>query len=97
MRYNVDTLTIEQLRDLIASGDDSHSNQIRITKNREIFLSSVVGADCLDEIACRFETYDAGNGYVGSRAAADTEFINRIFNAIQKWLESPYATYIDIY
>ena len=34
MRYNVDTLTIEQLRDLIASGDDSHSNQIRITKNR---------------------------------------------------------------
>lgn len=40
---NVDTLTIDQLRDLIAAGDDSHHNQLRITSSREIFLSDIVG------------------------------------------------------
>lgn len=73
MHFNVYTLTIEQLRPLIASGDDSHQNQVRITASGEIFLSSIVG---------RFETFDTGNGYVGARAAADQKFIERLFAAI---------------
>ena len=60
-RYNVDTLTIEQFRDLIASGDDSRANQIRITKDREIFLSPIVGAVSLQNIIGRFETFDKDN------------------------------------
>ena len=96
MSYNVHTLTIEQLRDLIASGDDSHDNQIRITTSGDIFLSNIVGADDLDGIAGRFETYDAGNGYVGAEAAADQKFIEELFDAIQHWKESP-RTYIDTY
>lgn len=96
MRFNVYTLTIEQLRALIASGDDSHRNQIRITTSGDIFLSSIVGADHLDGIAGRFETFDAGNSYVGARAAADQEFIEKLFAAIQHWKEFP-RTYIDIY
>ena len=43
LHLNVDTLTIDQLRDLIAAGDDSHHNQLRITSSREIFLSDIVG------------------------------------------------------
>ena len=95
-RYNVDTLTIEQFRDLIASGDDSRANQIRITKDREIFLSPIVGAVSLQNIIGRFETFDKDSHYVGKEAAADTARINRMFNAIQEWTETK-RTYIDIF
>ena len=71
---NVDTLTIDQLRDLIAAGDDSHHNQLRITSSREIFLSDIVGLEHLEGIIGRFETFVAGNGYVGLNAA----FVHRI-------------------
>ena len=47
MRYNVDTLTLEDLQRLIALGDDSHANQIRINYAREIYLSPLVGAQPL--------------------------------------------------
>ena len=96
MIYNVYTLTIEQLHDLIASGDDSHDNQIRITTNGDIFLSDIVGAEHLDGIAGRFESFDAGNSYVGAEAAADQKFIKRLFDAIQHWKEFP-CTYIDTF
>lgn len=96
MTYFVNELTIDQLRDIICSGDDSHANQLRIKRNGEIFLSCSVGADDLDGIRGRFETFDAHNGYVGPRAAADDSFINRLFAAIQAWREDPSpATYID--
>lgn len=94
MTYNVWTLTLDQLRDLIASGDDSHDNQIRIKIDGEIFLSSDVGADNLTGIQARFDTFDAYNDYVGPRAAADSKFIQRLFNAIQAWKKSP-RPYID--
>lgn len=51
---NVDTLTIDQLRDLIAAGDDSHHNQLCITSSREIFLSDIVGLEHLEGIIGRF-------------------------------------------
>ncbi len=96
MTYNVWTLTLDQLRDLIASGDDSHPNQIRIKDNGDIFLSFLVGADHIEGIAGRFETFDAHNGYVGPKAASDPQYVQRIFDTIQNWKEHP-RTYIDIW
>lgn len=96
MKCYIETLTIEQLRDLIASGDDSHANQIRIKKDGEIFISSLTGAQQLDGIIGRFETFDAHNGYIGPKAAADAEYVQRMFNAIQAWKKSP-RSYIDIW
>ena len=96
MRYNVDTLTLEDLQRLIALGDDSHANQIRINYAREIYLSPLVGAQQLDGICGRFETFDAGNGYVGLEAAANMKYINRLYRAIQRWREHP-RSYVDIW
>lgn len=93
-KYNVDTLTIEQFRDLIASGDDSHANQIRITKEREIFLSPIVGAVDIENIIGRFETFDAGNGYVGKQAAEDSTYIDKMFKGVQEWKKTK-RTYMD--
>lgn len=93
---NVDTLTIDQLRDLIAAGDDSHHNQLRITSSREIFLSDIVGLEHLEGIIGRFETFVAGNGYVWLNAALDQQFIESLYTAIQTWKKSP-CSYVDMF
>ena len=94
-KYYVSSLRIEDLRDLIGSGDDTHDNQLRIKVDGEIFLSSDVGADNLKGIKARFETFDAYNGYVGPAAAADDRYIKGLFHAIQEWKENPTESYID--
>ena len=96
MQYNVHTLTMEQLRDLISSGDDSKQNQIRIKKNGTIFLSQIVGMDCLDGIAGRFETFQPNNHYVGPERAKDDKYMRRLFLTIQHWVEHP-RSYIDLW
>ena len=58
-QYDIRTITLEQFRHLIAHGDDKHDNQIRVTKSGMVYLSDIVGADQLDNIAFRFETFDA--------------------------------------
>lgn len=94
--YNAYTLTLDQLCDLIRSGDDTHHNQIRIKDNGDIFLSRDVGPKNLDGIRGRFETFVAGHGYVGPGAADDLNFMKRIFAAIQDWTEAP-CLYIDVF
>ena len=94
--YNVHTLTLEQLTDLIASGDDTKATQIRIKNDGSIFLSNIVGNNSLDGIAGRFETFDANNGYIGKEASMNEEYIKSLYLTIQKWLTNP-ASYIDVW
>ena len=93
-QYNVYELTMEQLIELIALGDDSIRNQIRIKEDGTIFLSSIVGNNCLTGIAGRFETFDANNGYVGRKAATNEQHIQSIYLAIKRWIDHP-VPYID--
>ena len=70
--YNIRTITLEQFRMLIACGNDSHNNQIRVTKRGMVYLSEdIVGSEQLDDVALSFETFSAHNGYVGVKAAED--------------------------
>lgn len=95
-KYNINTLSIENVRELIKNGDDSHNNQIRVTKTGEIFLSQdIVGAVDIDNLAFRFESFDARNGYVGLEASQDDEYIHRIYNTLKKYWKTPTETYID--
>lgn len=96
-KYNILTFTISDLKELIANGDDNHHNQIRVTKDGQVFLSQdIVGADNLENIAFRFESFDAGNDYVGQQASQDDEFINGLYNALkQNWNNNCPRTYID--
>lgn len=95
-KYNIRSLTIEQLTNLIAQGDNSRDSQIRIKKDGTIFLSYVVNMDQLDEISGRFETFRANNNYVGMKAAKDEKYIKSLFLTIKKWVESP-KSFIDIW
>lgn len=96
LKYNVQTLTIEELANLIAQGDNFKDSQIRIKKDGTIFLSYVVGMAQLDEIAGRFETFRANNDYVGAKAAKNENYIKSLFLTIKEWLDNP-KSFIDIW
>jgi hypothetical protein len=62
-------LTMDNVRALIASKDDSAHRQLRVTKAGIAFISDKVGNDGADQMHCFFETWDAGNSYCGPKAA----------------------------
>lgn len=95
--YDVNTITYEQFKDLIANGDDSHDNQIRVTKSGIVFLSEdTVGADQIEDIAFRFESFDAENDYIGKAASEDENHVSQMYNALKSnWDDNCPKTYID--
>ncbi len=95
-QYNIHTLTMEQLREMIRSGDDSKKNQIRIKCDGTIFLSDIVGLDHLTEIAGRFEIFQPNNGCVGENAAKNDKYIKRLFLTIKDWIVHP-RSFIDVW
>lgn len=95
-QYDIRTITLEQFRHLIANGDDKHDNQIRVTKSGMVYLSDIVGADQLDNIAFRFETFDANNDYIGKVASEDDRHVKPLFNALKgNWEKGCTRSYID--
>jgi hypothetical protein len=88
-------LTLEAVRGLVASKDDSHPRQLRVTKDGIAYLSDKVGADDIQGLAFRLETWDAGNGYCGTDAAADDKWVKQVFTNLQENWPNPKSTYID--
>ncbi len=84
MQFNMNELTREQLVELIKNGDDSVDNQIRVKSDGTVFLSQVVGAEDIDGLMFRLESFDAGNGYVGVDAAADDTYINGLYRGLKE-------------
>ena len=96
--YDIRTITLEQFRMLIACGNDSHNNQIRVTKSGMVYLSEdIVGAEQLEDVALCFETFSAHNGYVGVKAAEDNRHVISLFYAlVGNWTSgNSHTTYID--
>ena len=95
--YDIRTITLEQFRMLIACGNDSHNNQIRVTKSGMVYLSEdIVGSEQLDDVALCFETFSAHNGYVGVKAAEDNSHVIPLYYAlIGNWTGGCSHTYID--
>ena len=97
--YNINGLTIDDVRKMIAVGDDTHDNQIRVTQDGQVYLSQdIVGAESIGNLRFRFETFDAGDGYVGPDAAADDEYIKCIYrNLIGNWKDGKWGTYVNVF
>lgn len=92
---NPEELTLNGVRALIAEKDDSQDRQLRVETDGTAFLSDDVGAEHLDGILFRFETWDAGNGYVGAKAAKDDAWITRVYEALKKNWPNPTARVLD--
>ena len=89
--------TKDDVRALLASVDDSQNWQLRVRKDGSAFLSADVGANKLDGILFRLETWDVGNGYVGPNAAADDDFVQRIYSVLNKNYPVPKSSYSDVF
>ena len=87
--------TIDNLKLLIASGEDTTNTQYRVTKDGYLIISQDVGNQNLNNILFRLETNVMGNGYVGKPASEDDLWVERIYNVVKQNWPEPNSTYID--
>ncbi|WP_426263956.1 hypothetical protein [Sphingomonas sp. PWP1-2] len=90
------SFTSDDVVALLASEDDSKNRQIRVTGAGIAYISDVVGNNDIAGLAFRLPTWNAGNDYTGVRAAADTNFVARVENALRSNWPIPASTYIDV-
>ncbi|MFJ7285753.1 hypothetical protein [Pseudomonas sp. NPDC099000] len=93
-----DGLTLEAVRQLLASASDDEHTQLRVTKAGIAYISSgVVGGTDISGLLFRLETWAKGSGYVGLVAASDEVWVMQIFNALKENWPNPPFDYIDVY
>ncbi|MBU2521162.1 MAG: hypothetical protein KKD50_02915 [Proteobacteria bacterium] len=63
--------TLEGVRQLLASEEDTQHWQLRVTKDGFAYLSSEIGNINIQGLSFRLETMMAGNSYVGDAASKD--------------------------
>jgi len=69
---------LRKYREIVSNADDRVNNQFRVTKTGFVYLSyKDTGFKNLLLIRFRWETYGAGNGYVGPVAASDSKYIEK--------------------
>ena len=97
--------TPDDLRELIKACDDRAAHHVLwVAKNGDVHVSrapkdkSPVG--CLDagtEIQLRYETFQAGNEYVGPEAAEDHAWVLQLFNSLMaEWAQAKAQPDIDV-
>jgi hypothetical protein len=75
-------VTLEEVRALVASRDDSKYVQLRVSNDGIAFFWDGKPLDGVEDCALRFEGFAAGNDYVGAEAAKDEEWVRRIHTAL---------------
>jgi hypothetical protein len=83
-------LSKEQLRAVIATGDDEQTNSLILNLQGQFELRQRPPFDIHKNdptVVIRHETFSAGNDYVGAEAAQDDDHIDRLFlSSLQGWL-----------
>ena len=49
----------------------------------------------IEDLAFRFETWTAGNAYVGPDAAKDDKWVEKVYNDLKENWPNPKSAYID--
>ncbi len=97
MEVDLNDFTLDDVRQLIASGTDSIHTQLRVTKDGRAFLSEQVGDEDVDDSCFRFETWASGSNHLGPDAAKDYGSVKRIYNALKDNWPNPKAKLMDSY
>jgi hypothetical protein len=88
-------LTLDAVRRLIASKDDSKNRQLRVATSGKAFISDDIGNINLSEILFRLETWIQENGYCGVEAAQDDKWVETVFNDLAQNWPNPSSNFID--
>jgi hypothetical protein len=89
--------TTEQLRELIGQCDDTAGDHVLwVEKTGDVVLSRIPGHQSPagfhhdhPEMQMRYETFLAGNEYVGAEAAADEAWVSELFDSLlEEWRQA---------
>lgn len=97
LNLNDHNFTLDDVRKLIASKDDSADRQLRVTKDGKAYLSDTTGSEDVDDLSFRLETWDEENGYVGHIAALDEKWAATIYKCLKNNWPAPTSKYIDLF
>lgn len=91
-----DGLTLDAVRQLLASASDDVHNQLRVTKDGIAYLSTVTGGQDIDGLLFRPKPGQRAPAMWATSQPA-MKFAMQIFNALKdNWPNPPYD-YIDVY
>ena len=90
--YQIETITLKDVVEMLSNGDDEHHNQVRVTEDGNVYLSQdIVGNENLHGLAFRYETFAAGNGYVAKEIRtkpSGRKFAAELFESLKEfWIE----------
>lgn len=95
-KVNIKDITESVYKDMVANANDSFSHQLRVDWSGDVYLSTITGAKKIKNIKFRWESWDAGNEYVGPRAASDQKYIRRSVKELKKCWEEDVQGYCEV-
>ena len=96
--------TVDQLRDLVAHCKAEEENySLWVDQEGEVHLTAIPheltpatwASQNRDVIRFRFETFQAGEGYLGPEAASNENWMNRLFTSLIRLWEAGATGYRD--
>lgn len=88
-------LTMNNVRNLIASGCDLTHSQLRVSNEGIAYLSKDIDPGERDDVAFRLDVWQAGNEHVGLKASEDTKWVTRIYDCLKTNWPKPTSSFID--
>ena len=88
--------TVENVRKMIASGDNNRHAQIRVDKSGIAFLSKSVGNDGTEgQWAFTVETFSAQSDHVGEAASQNDAWVQTVYDILRDNWPNPTSKHID--
>lgn len=94
---NIRNINEEIYKDMLANANDCISHQVRVDWSGDVYISTITGAEEIDDVKFRWESWDSGNGYAGPRAASDYKYVKKSVASLKKCWEDGVQGYCDDY
>lgn len=94
---NIKNITEAIYKDMLANANDCIAHQLRVDWSGDVYISTITGAEEIDDVKFRWESWDPGNGYAGPCAASDYEYVRQSVASLKKCWEDDIRGYCDYY
>lgn len=94
---NIKNITEAIYKDMLANANDCISHQLRVDWSGDVYISTITGAEEIENTKFRWESWDPGNGYTGPCAASDDEYVKQSVASLKKCWEDGVRGYCDYY
>lgn len=94
---NIKNITEAIYKDMLANANDCIAHQLRVDWSGDVYISTITGAEEIDDVKFRWESWDPGNGYAGPCAASDYEYVRQSVASLKKCWEYDIRGYCDYY